>query len=319
MPLPAAFTLRSRASARLRSMIRRDDILHALRSAFTPPASVLATLVVASAMGLAWTFLISGERDTPVAYLSYVLSAYALVAVCVRVAATRPLARVRAKLPANPFVDRVIEDASFRAKLTFSASSVLRMVWTVFNAVMGVMLQSAWYVTLAVYYLVLSIMRGSLVRSLRGEEGAAAVRSEARTQRRCGIMIIALTVMLAGMMLLLNSHEGGFSYTGNLIYAMAAWTFYSLITNVARFVKVWHSDGAGLFFSSAYAVRLAEVLVSLFALEVAMLAAFSAPDQEPYNMVMINATGVAILVILTLTGAGLIRHATCALRGLDGR
>lgn len=44
--------------------------------------------------------------------------------------------------------------------------------------------------------------------------------------------------MLAGMTVLLKSREGGFSYRGYLIYAMAAWTFYSLISCVARFVKV---------------------------------------------------------------------------------
>lgn len=298
-------------------MTRRDDILRALRRALTPPAPALVMLVVISAAGLAWTFLISNERGTPVAYLSYVLSAYTLVAVCANIAAARPLARLRAKLPTSPFVDRVIEDTDFRTKLTFAASSVLRVVWTVFNAVMGVMLQSAWYVTLAVYYLVLSVMRGSLMRHLRGGEGAAATRSEALTQRRCGIMLVVLTVMLTGMTVLLNSHEGGFSYAGNLIYAMAAWTFYSLVTNVVRFVRVWRSEGAGLFFSSAYAVRLAEVLVSLFALEVAMLTAFSSPDQETFNMTMINGTGAALLVILALTGGGLIRRANHALRKLD--
>lgn len=130
-------------------------------------------------------------------------------------------------------------------------------------------------------------------------------------------MLVAITVMLAGMTVLLNSREGGFSYRGYLIYAMAAWTFYSLISCVARFVKVWRREGAGLFLSSAYAVRLAEVLVSLFALEVAMLSAFSTQEQEGFRMTMINATGAVILVILVLTGVGLIRRANRTLRALN--
>ncbi|HJA28929.1 MAG TPA: hypothetical protein IAA15_05075 [Candidatus Olsenella pullicola] len=303
-------------------MASRDDILGALRHALTPPAPALAALVAVAAAGLAWTFLLGGNQDTPVAYLSYAISAYALVAVCASVAAARPLERLHAALPANPLVDRIVSDADFRAKLSFSASSVLRVVWCVFNAVMGVTLQSAWYVTLAVYYLFLSIMRGSLVRHLRGGEGEAVTRGEILTQRRCGIMLIVTTVMLAGMTVLLNSHEGGFVYEGYLIYAMAAWTFYTLISCVVRFVRVRRSEGAGLFLSSAYAVRLAEVLVSLFALEVAMLAAFSTPGQETFNMVTINATGAVILVILVLTGAELLRRANRALRSpaeVEGR
>lgn len=295
-------------------MARRDDILHALRRALTPPAGALAALVAVSAAGLAWTFL--GEpanQKSPVAYASYALSAYTLVAVCASVAAARPLDRLRAALPANPLVESLMTDADFRAKLSFSASSVLRVVWTVFNAIMGVTLQSAWHVTLAVYYLFLSVMRGLLVRRLRGGEDTARTRAEIATQRACGVMLIVLTVMLAGMTVLLNAHEGGFTYTGYLIYAMAAWTFYSLITNVARFVRVWRDKGAGLFDSSAYAVRLAEVLVSLFALEVAMLEAFSAPGQEAFDMAMIDAIGAVVLVILALTGAGLIRRANRAL------
>ena len=297
-------------------MTGREDILRALRRALTPPVPALVALVVVAAAGLAWTFLLGSNQDTPVAYLFYVVSAYALVAVCASVVAARPLERLHAALPANPLVDRIVTDADFRTKLSFSASSALRVVWCVFNAVMGVTLQSAWYVTLAVYYLFLSIMRGSLVRHLRGGEGEAVTRGEILTQRHCGIMLIVTTVMLAGMTVLLNSHEGGFAYEEYLIYAMAAWTFYTLISCAARFVRVWRSEGAGLFLSSAYAVRLAEVLVSLFALEVAMLAAFSTPEQDAFNMVTINATGAVILVVLVLTGVGLIRRANRALRSL---
>ena len=297
-------------------MTGRDDILRALRRALTPPVPALVALVVVAAAGLAWTFLLGSNQDTPAAYLFYVVSAYALVAVCASVVAARPLERLHAALPANPLVDRIVTDADFRTKLSFSASSALRVVWCVFNAVMGVTLQSAWYVTLAAYYFILSIIRGSLVRHLRGGEGEAVTSSEILTQRRCGIMLIVTTVMLVGMTVLLNSHEGGFAYEGYLIYAMAAWTFYTLISCVARFVRVWRSEGAGLFLSSAYAVRLAEVLVSLFALEVAMLAAFSTPEQDAFNMVTINATGAVLLVILVLTGVGLIRRANRALHSL---
>lgn len=297
-------------------MASRDDILGALRRALTPPAPALAALVAVAAAGLAWTFLLGGNQDTPVAYLSYAVSAYALVAVCASVAAARPLERLRAALPANPLVDRIVSDADFRTRLSFSASSVLRVVWAAFNAIMGVTLQSAWYVTLAVYYLFLSIMRGSLVRHLRGGEGEAVARGEAVTQRTVGIMLVVTTVALVGMTVLLNSHEGGFAYGGYLIYAMAAWTFYALISCVARFVRVWRK-GAGLFHSSAYAMRLAEALVSMFALEVAMLAAFSTSEQETFNMVTINVTGAVILVILALTGVGLIRRASRALRAHD--
>lgn len=300
-------------------MTRSDDILRALRRALTPPAPALAALVVVAAAGLAWTFLLDGDEGTPVAYLSYALSAYALVAVCASLVATRPLARLRTALPAGSLVERIVADEDFRARAIFLASSALRVVWTVLNAVMGVRLRSAWYVTLAAYYLMLSIMRGSLVRHLRNEEGAAVTRPEARTQRRCGVALIALTVMLTGMTVLLNSHKGGFSYAGNLIYAMAAWTFYSLVTNVVRFVRAWGSEGAGLFLSSAYAVRLAEVLVSLFALEAAMLAEFSSPDRDAFNIAMINGTGAALFAILTLTGIGLIRRANRALRELGER
>ena len=82
----------------------------------------------------------------------------------------RPFGTDNAPQETKDEADRIVSDADFRAKLSFSASSVLRVVWCVFNAVMGVTLQSAWYVTLAVYYLFLSIMRGSLVRHLRGGE-----------------------------------------------------------------------------------------------------------------------------------------------------
>lgn len=56
----------------------------------------------------------------------------------------------------------------------------------------------------------------------------------------CGIVLMILDWALAGMTILVVRKNSGFTYPGMLIYLMAMYTFYAVITavrNVIRFRK----------------------------------------------------------------------------------
>ena len=106
-----------------------------------------------------------------------------------------------------------------------------------------------------------------------------------------GGVLFALVVMnqaLAGIVFYIVKQNRGFTYSGTLIYAMAAYTFYITISaavNVARFRK----HGSPLL-SAAKAISLTAALVSMLSLETAMLAQFGA-ETPRFRLVMTAASG----------------------------
>lgn len=292
----------------------RKKILGRLTAAFTPPAPVLLALVVASALGLVWAFL-GGNKSNPVAYAAYALSAYALVCVCtavVRAVRGYPLDRLVARLPQNALVERLLGDLDFRAKASFSFSSVLRVIWAMTNAVSGVLYASAWNVTLAAYYLLLAIVRGGILNHVRAGD-AKGPRAGGRIQIVCGAFLALTVLALSGIGVLVMHHEGGFSYTGSLIYAVALYAFYSLISSVVAYMRGRHTtDPVPLAMN---AVRFAEALVSMFSLEIAMLSTFGTlAEDADANTVMIGASGGAIAVIILALAVSLIARGIRSLR-----
>lgn len=292
----------------------KKKALGRLAAVFTPPVPVLLALVAVSALGLVWAFL-GGNKSSPVAYAAYVLSAYALACACtaaVRAVRGYPLDRLVARLPQNVLVERLLGERDFRTKASFSLQSVLRVVWAMTNAVSGVLYASAWNVTLAAYYLLLAIVRGGILNHVRAGD-AKGPRAGGRIQIVCGAFLALTVLALSGIGVLVMHHEGGFSYTGSLIYAVALYAFYSLISSVVTYVRGRHTtDPVPLAMN---AVRFAEALVSMFSLEIAMLSTFGtlAADATA-NVIMVGASGGAIAVIILMLAASLMARGIRALR-----
>lgn len=59
----------------------------------------------------------------------------------------------------NSFGAHFLEDYRFRTVLTTMPSFVINVAYTIYNGVIGVMNQSAWFITMAVYYSLLGVMR----------------------------------------------------------------------------------------------------------------------------------------------------------------
>lgn len=103
------------------------------------------------------------------------------------------------------------------------------------------------------------------------------------------------------------SGEGTFVYGDVLIYALAAFAFYSLIAAIMNYVRLYRHDDALVVLNCR--INLSIALVSIFALEVAMLAEFSTPADAEFSYVMPAITGAVIFIVLVVLGVCSIRDA----------
>lgn len=279
--------------------------------ALFPPVRVTILCVAASAVLLGYAFLLQ-HKDSPIAYVGYVFSAYTLVIVC---ASFAPFFRKgRAWAHSHPLLGRYLDDAALRVETSLYLSFAIDIAYAVGNAVIGVWASSVWFGTMAVYYIFLSIQRFLLVRFTRQHGFGRNEAEEWRRYRVCGVLLAMMHAALVGVVVLALHQDGGASYPGTMIYAVALYAFYSLtmaIVNVVRYRK--YQSPAMI---AEKIVSLVVACVSMFSLEIAMLTQFDDGSTPWFRPLMIGISGGVVGVAVVGIGIFMAVRATRQLRQL---
>ena len=282
---------------------------------FLPP---LPTVLIAAPSFLFVFIMLGREEHSALSYLSYLLSAYAMVitatGLCGVVEAVRKgigeLRLVR-WLRRTSWGNRLLDDAAFRSELTLHGGLLANLLYVAVNLFSGFRYRSAWFLCLAVYYALLSAMRAVLVRYLHRRAVGEDVKAEFRRYRACGVILLLMNQALVGIILYMVTQNRGFSYPGHMIYAMALYTFYITITAVVNVVK-FRKHGSPLL-SAAKVISLTAALVSMLSLETAMLAQFGS-GQRAFRRIMLASSGGAVCAVVASMAVYMIAHATKQLK-----
>jgi len=280
-----------------------------------PPVPTL--LISIPAYGLV-IYALAGKNVKPyLAYLSYFVSAYALIISITGISGIVRLVRqgidqhplVRKALGV-PLVSRYLREEMFRAQTGLYQGFFINLLYAGIKLLSGILYRSVWFVTLAVYYILLAVMRASLLHYVRKDEKNKI--SEWRRYRLCGIILMFMNAALAGIVILVVRQNSGFEYPGMLIYMMAMYAFYAAITAVRNVVK-FRKYGSPVM-SAAKVINLTAALVSLLSLETAMLTQFGAANDPMFRQIMTASTGVGISLIVLGMAVFMIVRSTRQMR-----
>lgn len=294
-----------------RSTQRLERAKRLASAVLMPPLPIVILGVPVTAALMIWAFALGGS-DTQLSGAAYVVSAYALVIVVARIVYGAPVRKLNELARRNRRIERLLDDQDHRTVMATCLSLGVDALWVVVNLAAGVALGSAWFVTLGAYYLLHAAMRAALLRSVHRKGVGNRRRRELRAARACGIFIASSIIVVAGIVVLIVHGEGGFSYPGTLIYAVALYTFWTLATSIMNYVRYHKHDSPALF--AVMAANLATALVSLFTLEVAMLAAFSPAGEEAFATTATSLTGAAVALLVLAMGTHLTVRSFRALR-----
>lgn len=262
---------------------------------FLPPVPTL--LISVPSYGLV-IYALAGENVNPViTYVAYFLSAYALIITVTGIAGLVRLIRqgiekhplVRKAL-GIPLVSRYLREDMFRAETALYQGFFINLLYAGIKMFSGILYRSIWFITLAVYYILLAVMRASLLHYVR--KGGKNTVSEWKRYRLCGIILLFMNVALTGIIVLVIHQNSGFEYPGMLIYVMAMYAFYAAVTAVWDVVK-FRRYGSPVM-SAAKVINLTAALVSMLSLETAMLTQFGAADDPTFRQIMTASTGAGI-------------------------
>ena len=281
------------------------------RLLFPGRAVLLAGVPLAAAL-LAYAFAVEGGEGI-VSYVAFAFSSYMTVAVC---ACMPRLVREAIALAHRiPWLHRYMTDDHVRMHVSLYLSLGLNMLYAVMKLIMGAYYRSAWFGTLGVYYALLTALRFMLLGHVRRNVPGRAMASELKHFRLCGAVLIPMTIALTGVVILVIDRNEGFQYAGYLIYVAAMYAFYKVISAVVNLVKYRRYNSPVM--SATKAVSLASALVSVFALETAMLSQFGQERDPLFRRIMTTATGAGICAFILSMAAVMIIHATRRLQMLQ--
>lgn len=206
---------------------------------------------------------------------------------------------IKPAIAANPYTNKVTTDYRLRTMLFAVPGMVSSIIFAVFNGVIGITSHSAWFGTLSAYYILLSIMRGGIVRQERKltavKEKNEHVQRELSVYHKNSVLFIFMAVVLAGAVVLLENAQGGKNYPGFTIYAVAAYAFYKIIMSTIQVIKVEKRKSPLL--SITRRIGYIDACVSILTLQTAMFASF-ANGEEEFEKLMNGITGAVVCVMV---------------------
>ena len=258
-----------------------------------PPKWVLLTLPPIVFAELAYV-LLKGKNSMP-AYMIYCMSAYCLTIWVLPLPRLfrKAKASILHRLTGTMFGGKYIGDLAFRGSVSIYQGMMVNFLYVVFRIFVGIRYASVWFLTIAIYYLLLGIMRLSLILSYRNRN----MKSELRCYRRTAWLLFLLNIPMGGMIVLMVLTDSGYSYPGYVIYLSALYTFYTIILAIVNLVK-FRKLGSPIL-SAAKVLNFVAALMSLLGLQTAMISQFSTEGEDfRRRMNAITGGGVWFSVIL---------------------
>lgn len=272
-----------------------QKILHPPKWAlfFAPPV-VFAALI--------YIFLTGQNNSTP-AYVIYGMSAYCLTVLVLPLPRLirNAKASVMRRINGMAFGGRYVNDLAFRGSISIYRGMTVNFLYVLFRIVVGIRYASVWFISMAVYYLVLGVLRLSLILSYRQKVNI----DELRCYRRTAWLIFLLNIPMGGMITLMVLTNSGYSYPGYVIYLSAMYTFYTMVTSVINLVR-FRRLGSPIL-SAAKVLNFIAALMSILGLQTAMIAQFSA-ESDNFRKTMNAITGGVIWLCVILTAVYMLHR-----------
>lgn len=203
----------------------------------------------------------------------------------------------------NRYITRLAADYRLRTILLTVPGLALNILFAAVNTVAGIVSRSAWFGSMAVYFLMLGIMRIEAVRKEKQisniDDPVLRHREEVLVYRKNSIFFIFMAIVLAGMVVLLETSQGGSEYPGYMIYVVAMYVFYKIIEASISVLKVSKRNSPLLTIIER--IDYAEACVSILILQTAMFAAFG-NGEETFIKTMNGITGTLVWMMIIFLG-----------------
>ncbi len=275
---------------------------------FPHMAVMIILLPVATAL-LVCAMVFIGSETIP-AYVSYALAAYTLTVWCARIPALVKF--IKSFKNENKYASKWFSDTRLRVSISLGGTFAWNFAYSVFQLCLGIYHGSFWYYSMALYYILLAVMRFFLVRHTRKFSPCERMRSELLRYRLCGHMLLFMNLALSVIVFFMVYRNKTAVHHEITTIAIAAYTFTTFTVAIINVVKYRKYNSP--VFSASKAISLAAACVSMITLTSTMLTTFGGSDELAFRRLMLGLLGGAVVAFIITMAIYMIVKSTKKLK-----
>ena len=155
---------------------------------------------------------------------------------------------------------------------------IINFIYGVFKLITGIYYKSIWFMTFAAYYLMLCFIKLGLAKNYEN-----SIVKQYEKIKHTGITLLLMNIILFGIIMLIINTNQVFYYPGYLIYIVAIYDFYLIISAFVSVIKYRKHKEPIILASKT--VSLTVAMVSMISLEMAMFYTFGNNEVEIRNLI----------------------------------
>ena len=237
---------------------------------------------------------------------SYIGAAYAIIlTIC---AIPEIILIVTGKKLRPEHFQRLAKDTQLQINLSLYGTLAYNTIYAAFQLFAGIYYNSVWYLSIATYYTLLAIMRFSLLHYLRANKAGADLESEYKRFRFCGVLLLVMNSALSAITFYITWQNQELRHHSATTVIFAIFTFISFtlaIINVIRYKKL----KSPIFFA-AKLISLVSAVVSILALETAIMGYYSAQISDEARQIITGITGTGVITVTICVGIFMVVRGT---------
>ncbi len=277
------------------------------------PHKIIVFLLTPISVGLLIYSFAFTDTSSIVSYISYFISAYTLLAICLRL--PQIIHWIKAFKKENKFVSRWLTDAHYRIKISLYTSFVFNIAYSALQFGLGYTHKTFWFYSLAGYYVALAFMRFFLLRHTTKPKTGENIKFALRKQRICGIILLIMNISISSIVFFMVYWNRTFYHSEITTIALAAYTFSTLTISIIGLIKYRRISNP--IYSASKSVSLVASAVSVLTLEATMLTTFGDESMTvEIRRILLGVSGAVVSVFIIAMAINMIKSSHSKLKDI---
>ena len=179
-------------------------------------------------------------------------------------------------------------DYYFSTVFSSAISTLISIVFALYNGALGIVYQSQWHGLICVYYLLLATIRAILIGTRR--------KNKKTIRMITYLLLLVMDVSLIGPIYVMVSGERSYTYGLIPAIAMAAYTTYRITISIVHFRKSRKKDKSLLF--ELRMINMTDALVAVLSLQNALIIANGGMNEGMRTLTTWTSGGIYLVIVL---------------------
>lgn len=179
-------------------------------------------------------------------------------------------------------------DYYFSTVFSSAISTLISIVFALYNGALGIVYQSWWHGLICFYYLLLATIRAILIGTRR--------KNQKTIRMITYLLLLVMDVSLIGPIYVMVSGERSYTYGLIPAIAMAAYTTYRITISIIHFRKSRKKDNSLLF--ELRMINMTDALVAVLSLQNALIIANGGMNEEMRTLTAWTSGGIYLVIVL---------------------